>query len=123
MSDLPEETGPLAAGLRRLPTPMPSPALVERVRRIAHLELASRADEKLNRLVLAFLLVFSWTLALVGFFAVRVVAERTVSILGLAALDRSSMSWPVIYFAATWISGALLFVILGLHYRKQRRLA
>ena len=123
MSELPEETGALEAELRRLPTPMPSPALVSRVRRVAHLELASRADEKLNRLVLAFLLVFSWTLALVGFFAVRLVAEGTVSIPGLATLDRSSMSWPVVYFAATWISGALLFVILGLHSRKQRRLA
>ena len=123
MSELPEETFALAAELRRLPTPMPSPALVERVRRIAHLELASRADEKLNRLVLVFLLVFSWTLALVGFFAVRVVAAGTVSVLGLAALQGSSMSWSMVYFAAAWVSGAVVFIILGLHYRKQRRIA
>ncbi len=121
MSELPEETGALAAELRRLPTPMPSPALVERVRRIAHLEIASRADEKLNRLVLVFLLVFSWTLALVGFFAVRVVASGTVSVLGLAALQTSSMSWSVVYFAAAWVSGAILFVVLGVQYRRMRR--
>jgi hypothetical protein len=120
MSELSEETGALAAELRRLPTPMPSPALVQRVRRIAHLELASRADEKLNRLVLVFLLVFSWTLALVGFFAVRVVAAGTVSVLGLAALQGSSMSWSVVYFAAAWVSGAILFVVLGVQYRRMR---
>jgi hypothetical protein len=113
----------LAAELRRLRTPMPPPALVDRVRRLAHLELAGRADEKLNRLVLMFLLVFSWTVALAGFLAVRVVASGTVSVLSLAALQGSSLSWSVAYFAAAWITGAALFVILGLHYRKQRRIA
>lgn len=120
MSDFFEE---MEAELRRLPTPMPPPALVERVRRLAHLELAGRADEKLNRLVLVFLLVFSWTVTLVGFLAVRVVAAGTVQILGIAALQGSSMSWSVVYFAAAWISGAFLFVILGLHYRRERRIA
>ena len=113
----------LGAELRRLRTPMPPPALVDQVRRLAHLELAGRADEKLNRLVLVFLLVFSWTVALSGFLAVRVVASGTVSVLGLAALQGSSLSWSVAYFAAAWITGAALFVILGLHYRKQRRIA
>ncbi len=120
MSELPEETSALAAELRRLPTPMPSPALVERVRRIAHLELASRADEKLNRLVLVFLLVFSWTLAFMGFFAVRVVAAGTVSFLGLAALQGSEVSWSMVYFGSAWVSGALLFVVLGVRSRRLR---
>lgn len=123
MIDSPEDLDELGAELRRLPTPMPSPALVARVRRLAHLELAGRTDEKLNRMVLVFLLVFSWTVALMGFLAVRVAAAGTVSILGLAALQGSSLSWSVVYFAAAWISGALLFVILGLHHRKPRRVA
>lgn len=126
MSDFPpemEDLEELGAELRRLPTPMPPPALVERVRRLAHLELAGRADEKLNRLVLVFLLVFSWTVALVGFLVVRVFASGTVSALGLAALPASSLTWSVAYFATAWITGAALFVILGLYSRKQRRLA
>jgi hypothetical protein len=118
-----EDFDELSAELRRLPTPMPPPALVERVRRLAHLELAGRADEKLNRLVLGFLLVFSWTVALVGFFAVRMVASGTLSVLGLAALQGASLSWSAVYFGAAWISGAILFVILGLQSRKQRRIA
>jgi hypothetical protein len=122
MTELPEDIARLEGELRRLPTPMPPRALVERVRQLAHLELASRADEKLNRLVISFLLLFSWTLAFAGFLAVRVAAAGTVSILGLADLQGSSLSWSAAYFAAAWISGALLFVILGLH-RKQRRIA
>ncbi len=109
--------------LRRLPTPQPPAALVERVRRLAYLELASRADEKLNRLVLVFLLLFSWTVALVGFLAVRFVAAGKLSILGLASLQGGSLSWSLAYLAGAWISGAFLFVVLGLHVRKQRRIA
>jgi hypothetical protein len=123
MNDFPEDVDGLASELRRLPTPMPPPALVERVRRLAHLELAGRADEKLNRLVLVFLLVFSWTVALMGFLAVRVFAAGTVSMLGLAALGGSAFSWSLAYFGAAWISGAVLFVLLGLHSRKQRKIA
>jgi hypothetical protein len=114
---------PLEDQLRRLPTPQPPPALVERVRRLARLELATRADERLNRMVLAFLLAFSWTLALAGFLAVRAVAEGTFSVRGLAALGGSTFSWSLLYFAAAWISGAFLFVALGLHVRKQRMIA
>ncbi len=115
-------TDDLEDELRRLPTPRPPAALVERVRRVAHLELASRADEKLNRLVLMFLLLFSWTVALVGFLAVRAVAAGGFSVLGLAALRGGSLSWSLAYFAAAWISGVFLFVVLGIHVRKQRRI-
>jgi hypothetical protein len=121
MSDSPEEFDELASELRRLPTPMPPPELVERVRRLAHLELAGRADEKLNRLVLAFLLAFSWTLALLGFAAVRVLSAGTLSVLSEAAVRGSNVSWTAAYFAAAWVSGAALFVIVGLHHRKLRK--
>ena len=84
---------------------------------------AEAVCERLNRLVLAFLLVFSWTLALVGFFAVQVVASGTVSALGLASLQGETLNWSLLYFAAAWTSGAFLFVVLGLYARKQRRLA
>jgi hypothetical protein len=115
----------LAAQLRRLPTPMPPAVLVERVRRLAHLELAGRADEKLNRIVLAFLLGFSWTVALVGFLAVRVTAAGAASFVDLAAFRSplGSLGWSIAYFAGVWMTGAALFVILGLHHRKQREIA
>jgi hypothetical protein len=115
------EPDDLEIELSRLPTPTPPAVLVERVRRLAHLELASRADDSLNRMVLAFLLVFSWTLATVGLAAVSVASAGTLSI--LRAVRGATLGWSLAYFAAAWVSGATLFVVLGLHHRKQRRIA
>ena len=114
-----EELLILGQHLRRLPTPMPPEALVSRVIRLAHLELAGRADEKLNRLVLVFLLVFSWTVSLVAFFAVRLLSGESLELLGTA----STFSWSLAYFVSAWISGGAVLVLLGFHVRKERRLA
>ena len=103
-----EDLARLGSELRRLPTPMPSPALLDRVRRLAHLELAGRADEKLNRLVLVFLLAFSWTISLVVFAVVRIVSGESLELLGIAGLadiaGGTGLTWSVTYFAATWIT-------------------
>ncbi|HEY7819123.1 MAG TPA: hypothetical protein VIG29_12940 [Vicinamibacteria bacterium] len=123
MNEYERENDALEEELRRLPTPMPSPFLVERVRRLAHLELASRADERLDRLVFAFLLVFSWTISLMGYAALKVVGSGAASIAGIAALPGSSWSWGVAYFAVTWVSGVMLLAALGLYRRRERRLA
>ena len=114
---LDEELEALSLELRRLPTPMPPGALVSRVRRLAHLELAGRADERLSGLVLAFLLLFSWTVSLSTFLAVRLISGE--SLLGTALW--SPLSWSVAYFVSAWISGATVLVLLGFHVRKERR--
>ena len=116
-----EELDALGQHLKRLPTPVPPEELVSRVRRLAHLELAGRADEKLNRLVLVFLLVFSWTVSLVAFFTVRLLGGESLELIGAAA--GSTFSWSLAYFAAAWISGGTILVLLGFHVRKERRLA
>jgi len=109
----------LSLELRRLPTPMPSEALVSRVRRLAHLELAARADDRLNRLVLVFLLLFSWTVSLFALLAVRLLSGESL----LGSATGSMLSWSVAYFVSVWISGAAVLVLLGFHVRKERRLA
>ena len=111
----------LSLELRRLPTPMPSEALVSRVRRLAHLELAGQADERLDRLVLVFLLLFSWTVSLFALLAVRLLSGE--SLLGSAA--GSTLSWSAAYFVSVsaWISGAAVLVLLGFHVRRGRSLA
>jgi hypothetical protein len=116
---LDEDLEVLGRELRRLPTPMPPEALVSRVRRLAHLDLAGRADERLSRLVMAFLLVFSWTISLVAFLAARLLSGE--GLLGIVTGPR--LSWSVAYFVFAWISGVALLVVLGLHARKERRLA
>jgi hypothetical protein len=125
MNEFLEETDELGAQLRRLPTPMPPAALVERVRRLAQLELAGHADEKMNRLLLAFLLGFSWTVGLTGFFALRIFAAGALSVLNFTTLEGplGSLGLPVVYFTGVWVTGAALFVVLGLRYRRKRRIA
>jgi hypothetical protein len=116
---LDEELEVLGLELRRLPTPMPPPALVSRVRRLAHLELAGRADERLNRLVLVALLLFSWTVSLFAFLALRLLSGDSL----LGSATGPTLSWSVAYFISAWISGAAVLVLLGVHVRKERRLA
>ena len=116
-----EELEALGLALRRLRTPMPPEGLVSRVRSRAHLELAEQADEKLSGLVLAFFLFFSWTVSLMTFFAVRLVREGTAELLGIAT--GSALSWSAAYFAAAWISGAAVIVLLGFYRRREGRLA
>ncbi len=108
----------LTSELSRLPTPMPPPGLFERVRRVVHLDLAGRADERLNRLILVFLLLFSWTVTLVGFAGVRLVTGARSEVFSL--LQGASLTWSVAYFASAWLVGAAALVLIGLHQRRSR---
>lgn len=114
---LDEELEVLGRELRRLPTPMPPEALVSRVRRLAHLELAGRADERLSRLVLVFLLLFSWTVTLFPFLALRLLTGESL----LGSATASTVSWSAAYVISAWISGAAVLALLGFHVRKERR--
>ena len=114
-----EELEALGLALQRLPTPRPPEALVSRVRTLAHLELATQADERLNRLVLALLLVFSWTASLVPVLAVRLLTAENL----LASAMGRTLSWSVASVAFVWISGAAALVVLSVYVRKERRLA
>jgi hypothetical protein len=98
-----EELQLLSLELRRLPTPMRPEALVARVRRLAHLELGGRAEEKFNRLVLVFLLLLSWTLSLFALLAMRLLSGEGL----LGSATGSTLSWSVAYFVSAWISGAV----------------
>ena len=118
---LDEELEALGLELRRLPTPMPPDALVFRVRRLAHRELADQADETLSRWMAGFLVFFSWTVSVVTFAAVRLLRAGSVELLGIAT--GSPFSWSAAYFAAAWISGAAVLVLLGLHRRREGRWA
>src|SRR5574337_1512838 len=56
----------LASGLKRLPTPQPSPMLVQRVRARMEIAVAERAEKARSRTTLVFLVLFSWILTLAG---------------------------------------------------------
>jgi predicted anti-sigma-YlaC factor YlaD len=99
-----EELSSLASELRALATPTPPPGLTERVRRLVHLELASRSDEKLNRIVLVFLLLFSWTVTIVGFLGFRLLSGAGGDLFGF--LTASDLPLSVAYFGMAWLGGA-----------------
>ena len=98
---------------------MPPDGLVSRVRRLGHLELAGRADERLNRLVLGFVLFFVWTVNVFVFAAVRFLSGESL----LRLVAGSAVSWPVAWFVFAWISGAAVLMLLGIHVRRERGLA
>ena len=56
----------LAGGLRRLPTPRPSAALVERTRARMVARLAAESERRWNVSMLVFAVLFAWTLTLAG---------------------------------------------------------
>lgn len=116
--NLDEELEALSRDLRRLPTPRPPEGLVSRVQSLGHLEIAGRADDRLNSFVLAFLLCFSWTVGLVSLFAVRLL---TGEVLGSAM--GSTFQWSVAYLGSAWVSGAAVLALLGFHVHKERTMA
>jgi hypothetical protein len=114
----------LSLALRRLPTPMPPAALVERVRRQGHLELADRADEKVNRLVVGFVIFFAWTLNVFVFAAVRLLSGESLLRIATGSMSWwSAWSWSTGYFVAVWLTGVAMLVVLGVHVRRERGLA
>lgn len=113
----------LASELRRLPTPMPSAAIVEQVRRLVHLELAGEADERLSTLVVVFLLFFSWTVTWLSVAVARALSggELGLGLLGLAS--GQGLGWSLGYLATAWLGGGVVVVLLALSFRKSRRFA
>jgi hypothetical protein len=109
----------LSLALRRLPTPMPPPVLVERVRALGHLELAGRADEKLNALVLGGVILFVWTVNVFAFAVIRLLTGEGLLEMAMG----SALPWSVGYFAAAWLMGAAVLILAGIHVRRERGLA
>ena len=115
--DRDEDLEALGLALRRLPTPMPPATLVAEVQRRGHLELAGRADEQLNRLVVGFVIFFAWTVNVFAFAAFRVLS-------GLFRIGSgSAWSWSAGYFVAAWFSGVAVLILVGIHVRRERGLA
>lgn len=113
-----DELQRLTSELSARPTPTAPTGAVERVRRLVHLELAGRADERLDRMVFVFLLTFSWTATIAGFVAMRLLtAEGT---LFFRLVTQTGIPMNAIYFGVTWLGGAAMLVLLGLRNRNDR---
>ncbi len=109
----------LAGGLRRLPTPQPSPALVEHTRARAEWQLAAQAEHRWNQGVLIFLVLFGWTLVLASWPIVRLLSGGLLGWLE----PGFGRTWIGLagYTALLWLTGGVAAVFLGLRHRSERR--
>jgi hypothetical protein len=114
-----EELDALSLALQRLPTPMPPAVLVERVRRLGHLELAERADERLNALVLGGVILFVWTMNVFAFAVIRLLTGESL----LRMATGSALPWTAGYFVTAWLMGVVVLILAGIHVRRERGLA
>ncbi len=114
-----EQWRELAGALRRLPTPRPPPALIERVRARAEAELAREAEGRWNRAVMAFLVLFAWTVTLASWPITRLVGGEVLGWLDvrinptLLLLAGSSV--------LAWLTAGVAAVLLGLRHCRLRR--
>jgi len=116
-----ERWSEMARGLKRLPTPQPSPRLIERVRAQLESSAAARTERRWNHGVLAFLVLFSWTLTLAGWPIVRLASRGVASWLDLGFTGTwTTLVW---YTVLTWLTGGVAGAVLSWQKRRERRLA
>jgi anti-sigma factor RsiW len=111
----------VATGLRELTAPRPSRALVARTVEAVEIRLAERAERAWNRAALGFLVAFAWTLALLSWLVIDLVAG------GLALrLDRPvgpTAAWYAAYVVAGWLAAGVTAALVGRRAQEQGRIA
>ena len=111
----------ISGGLRRLPTPQPSPALLERTRAMVVEQLAERAEQRQNRIVLLLLAFFSWAVTIASWPVFRFATGGLLSLLDI----RFHQTWLIfaMFSALTWLGGGSAAVLLSARRQQERRLA
>ena len=110
-----------AEELRRRPAPKPSAALVARTVEAVEERHAERAERAWNRAALAFLVAFSWTLAVLSWLAIDLV--NGVMALRLERSVGPTAAWYAAYLMAGWLSAAVAAALLGRRAREEGRIA
>jgi anti-sigma factor RsiW len=108
-------------GLQRLPAPVPSRALVDLTVEAVERRLAERSERAWNRAALGFLVAFSWTLAMVAWLLIDLVAGELS--LRLARPLGPTAAWYAAYLLAGWLSAGAAAVLIGRRVREEGRVA
>jgi hypothetical protein len=127
---------PIASELRRLPTPQPSPWLVQATLARAGAKLTEQAERDWNRHVMIVVVAFAWLLTIASWPVFHFVTGRFGSWLepqfshtqfGQTLLGRTWFSNTWISFTAFtalgWLAGGVAAVMLTIRQRGERRLA
>jgi len=109
----------ISVELHRLATPQPSSALFERTRAIVVDQLAAKAEQRQNQIVLIFLVLFSWAVTLVSWPIFRLATGGLLSLFDI----RFRQMWLVFssFSALTWLAGGSAALLLSLHRQHERR--
>jgi len=111
---------PIATELRRLPTPQPSPWLVQATLARAEAKLTEQAEHDWNRRVIIFVVTLAWVLTIASWAVFRVVSGRFESLLG----PQFGHTWITFaaFTALEWLAGGVAAVMLAIRQRGERRL-
>jgi len=110
----------IAAGLRRLATPQPSSALFKRTRMVVIDQLAAKAEQRQNRIVMIFLVLFSWAVTVVSWPIFRFATGGLLSLLDIRF--RQMWQFFAIFSALTWLASGSAALLLSLRRQHERRL-
>jgi uncharacterized membrane protein YphA (DoxX/SURF4 family) len=81
--------------------------------------MAERAERAWNRAALGFLVAFAWTLTVVGWLVVDLLAGGPLA--RFARPIGSTAAWYAAYLAAGWLSAGTAAVLLGRRAREEER--
>jgi hypothetical protein len=104
-----------------LPTPQPSPNLVQRTYARAEARIIDEREHAWNRRVMISLVLFAWALSLTSWPIVRLVSG---GFLGLFD-SRLNQSWLGFagFTSLVWLTGGIAALLLSRHQRRERSLA
>ena len=111
----------IGAGLRRIPTPQASAALVARTIARAQMRFAEESDRRSERKVLALVIVFSWVFVALSWPLAQLLGHGWLSLLGLGF----EQGWKnfAVFTAFCWIAGVAAAILLAMRRDRERRLA
>jgi anti-sigma factor RsiW len=111
----------LSRAARQLPTPQPSPNLVQRTCARAEARMIEEREHAWNRRVMISLVLFAWALTLTSWPIVRLVSGGFLSLLD----PRLNQSWLGFagFTSLVWLTGGIAAVLLARYQRSERSLA
>jgi anti-sigma factor RsiW len=116
-----EQWRELGAGLRRMPTPQAPLAMVERVRATLMAQVMARAEQRANRRMMAWLVLFAWTTTLATWPILRLISQGAETWLSVSFVHTYHILIGFTVFG--WVAAGVAAGVLGARHRFERRLA
>jgi len=116
-----EQWRELGAGLRRMPTPQAPSAMVERVRASLMAQVLAHAEQRSNRRMMAWLVLFAWTTTLATWPILRLISRGAETWLNVSFVHTYHIL--IGFTVLSWAAAAIAAGVVGARHRLERRLA